>query len=182
MTNALHFCRIRAAIFSAVMLGALVGCAGSSGTTGTLADAGADNREGGAAGDGGSVVQDCSGVASSQTVSQPCCLASGIDACGANLFCAAFDGRKQPTCYLERSRLDMTECSEDRQCMSGACSVEARSAARARAAPTAEGQRATGADSRSPLAARRSRAAPSPAAARTAIRRATEGSTKKPRT
>lgn len=80
------------------------------------------------------VTQDCAGLPSSQSVSQPCCLERGIDACGANLFCAAFDGRKQPTCYAERSRLDMTECTEDRQCTSGACNVEekmCRSAPRA---------------------------------------------------
>lgn len=60
----------------------------------------------------------------SQTVSQPCCEGWGVDACGANLFCASFDGREQATCYLERSRADMTECSEDRQCTSGECNVE----------------------------------------------------------
>ncbi|MDF2693183.1 MAG: hypothetical protein K0S65_1566, partial [Labilithrix sp.] len=83
-------------------------------------------EDGGAAAEDrkGVVAQDCSGLPISQAISQPCCLAKGIDACGANLFCAAFDGRKQPTCYAERSRLDMTECAEDRHCTSGSCNVE----------------------------------------------------------
>jgi hypothetical protein len=50
----------------------------------------------------------------------------GIDACGANLFCAAFDGRTQPTCYPERSRLDLQSCDEDRHCASGSCSPMAK--------------------------------------------------------
>jgi len=58
-----------------------------------------------------------------QGVSQPCCPAHGIDACGANLFCAAFDGRELATCYPERSRLDRTECTEDRHCSSGSCNT-----------------------------------------------------------
>jgi hypothetical protein len=56
-----------------------------------------------------------------QAMSQPCCLAHGVDACGANLFCAAFDGRTQPTCYPERSRLDNTECDADIDCVSNSC-------------------------------------------------------------
>lgn len=59
----------------------------------------------------------------SQTVSQPCCASLGIDACGANLFCAALDGRTMPTCYPERSRSAMTECTADVQCMSNRCSA-----------------------------------------------------------
>lgn len=127
VTTAIRSCSLGAGIFAAITLGAVAGCAGAGGTTGTRGDGGADGDvgNGAATGDGGPIVaQDCSGVGTSQTVSQPCCLARGIDACGANLFCAAFDGRKQPTCYLERSRADMTECSEDRQCMSGSCNVE----------------------------------------------------------
>lgn len=61
----------------------------------------------------------------SQALSEPCCLAHGMDACGAALFCAAFDGRTQPTCYPERSRLDRQSCFEDRHCASGSCNVEA---------------------------------------------------------
>ena len=113
----------RAAFLSAFGLLTVAGCSGSSQTTGPVGDGGAEHDA--AARDGGPAVdQDCSGLASSQSVSQPCCLAQGIDACGANLFCAAFDGRKQPTCYVEHSRLDTAECTEDRQCMSGSCNVE----------------------------------------------------------
>lgn len=56
-----------------------------------------------------------------QTVSMPCCLLHGRDACGALLFCAAFDGRTVPTCYPERSRLPEETCAEDVHCASGAC-------------------------------------------------------------
>lgn len=63
----------------------------------------------------------CSGLGKSQQLSQPCCLSYGVDACGAYLFCAAFDGRTQPTCYAERSRLDNETCADDRHCMSGSC-------------------------------------------------------------
>lgn len=121
--------RLRALALSSLACFVMVGCAGSSPTTGPFGDGGGEGGagRGAASSDGGpAVAQDCSGLASSQTVSEPCCLARGIDACGGNLFCAAFDGRKQPTCYLERSRLDMTECTEDRQCMSGSCNIEAR--------------------------------------------------------
>jgi hypothetical protein len=62
----------------------------------------------------------------SQTISQPCCPAWGIDACGANLVCAALDGRTQPTCYAERSRVDLSECSADVQCVSGSCNLEVK--------------------------------------------------------
>lgn len=117
-----------AGILAAVAAGALVGCSGSGGTATTRFDGGAE-ADGGIrpVTDGGvGAPQDCSGIGPSQTVSQPCCLANGVDACGANLFCAAFDGRKHPTCYLERSRADMAECSEDRQCTSGSCNVDSR--------------------------------------------------------
>jgi hypothetical protein len=53
----------------------------------------------------------------------PCCTGNGVDACGAGLFCAKFDGRKQASCYAERSRADMAECSADVQCTSGSCNV-----------------------------------------------------------
>jgi hypothetical protein len=61
----------------------------------------------------------------SQTLSEPCCPDWGIDACGAGLFCAAFDGRKQETCYPEFSRRDGDTCTEDRQCGSNSCNTEA---------------------------------------------------------
>ena len=59
-----------------------------------------------------------------QTLSQPCCTEYGVDACGASLFCAAFDGRTQATCYLEKSRADAAECAADVHCLSGACNPE----------------------------------------------------------
>jgi hypothetical protein len=64
---------------------------------------------------------DCAGLGASRGASQPCCPSLGQDACGASLFCAAFDGRTEATCYAERSRADLTACSADIQCVSGAC-------------------------------------------------------------
>ena len=90
--------------------------------------------------EGGTPTQDCLGLARSQTVSQPCCAALGVDACGASLFCAAFDGRKQPTCYPEHSRKDLESCTEDRQCSSGGCNGavgKCRSAPLTKCDPTA---------------------------------------------
>ena len=60
----------------------------------------------------------------SQPLSAPCCLELGIDACGAGLFCAAFDGREQATCYPEYSRGAGQECAEDRHCLSQRCNSE----------------------------------------------------------
>lgn len=60
-------------------------------------------------------------IPKSQTLSQSCCPEWGADACGAMLFCAAFDGRTQPTCYAERSRADQATCTDDPQCQSGSC-------------------------------------------------------------
>ena len=62
----------------------------------------------------------------SQPVSSPCCDTWGSDACGAGLFCAAFDGRQQTTCYPERSRADRAECVADLNCQSGSCNQEER--------------------------------------------------------
>jgi|GEM_PF-2762238 len=77
--------------------------------------------------DGGTpVVQDCAGIGKSQTVAQPCCEAFGIDACGASLFCAAFDGRTQPTCYIEGVRKALETCTEDRQCSTKHCASDAK--------------------------------------------------------
>ncbi len=56
-----------------------------------------------------------------QTLSEPCCESHGVDACGAGLFCAAFDDRTIGTCYALRTRADLAECSEDEQCQSGQC-------------------------------------------------------------
>jgi hypothetical protein len=57
-------------------------------------------------------------------LSQPCCLDRGVDACGAELFCAAFDGHTQATCYPEFSRQDQTECTADNQCSSQHCNLD----------------------------------------------------------
>lgn len=57
----------------------------------------------------------------SQGLSQPCCIERGIDACGADLFCEAFDGRTQPTCYAEGSRRDGETCGADVHCAGGRC-------------------------------------------------------------
>jgi len=59
-----------------------------------------------------------------QGLSEPCCPGHGVDACGAGLFCAAFDGRTIPSCYPERSRLDGESCTADAQCVSESCNVE----------------------------------------------------------
>ena len=62
-------------------------------------------------------------VAPVQGLSQSCCEARGIDACGAGLFCAAFDGRTVPTCYANNSRLGLEECTADAHCASSQCNV-----------------------------------------------------------
>ena len=96
----------------ATLCGALACSSGS--TTRASSDGGTTAvAEGGAA---------CKSLhAASQASSQPCCLDWGADACGAGLFCAAFDGRTQPTCYPDHSRLGAAECSADTQCLSNAC-------------------------------------------------------------
>lgn len=53
--------------------------------------------------------------------SQACCIEHGADACGADLFCAAFDGRTIPTCYLTRSQDGGEECNENSHCISNSC-------------------------------------------------------------
>lgn len=67
----------------------------------------------------------CGAKIKSRGPSLACCASFGIDACGAGLFCAAFDGRTQATCYALRSRADSAECSADEQCQSGGCHPEA---------------------------------------------------------
>lgn len=76
---------------------------------------------------------DCTSMPKSRPLSEACCADHGIDACGAGLFCAAFDGRKQTTCYPEYSRVDMAECTEDRHCSSGSCNTQEQ---RCRSKPT----------------------------------------------
>lgn len=99
--------------FGPILAIALAACGGSGGGGG-----------GGGSGGTGGRAEDCE-QEPSKGLSEACCPAHGMDACGAGLFCAAFDGRKTPTCYAERSRLDMTTCGEDRQCVSASCNVEA---------------------------------------------------------
>jgi hypothetical protein len=65
----------------------------------------------------------CHGEPKSQPIFAPCCMTHGIDACGGGLFCAALDGRTQPTCYGERSRADLSTCTADLQCASGSCNT-----------------------------------------------------------
>ncbi|MBI5547749.1 MAG: hypothetical protein HY901_28030 [Deltaproteobacteria bacterium] len=62
-------------------------------------------------------------IPKAQLPSAACCSDWGIDACGAGLFCAAFDGRTQPVCYVEKSRADGETCTENRQCFGGSCSA-----------------------------------------------------------
>lgn len=53
--------------------------------------------------------------------SEVCDPALGVDACGAGLFCAAFDERTVPTCYPVRSREVGETCKEDDQCVTRKC-------------------------------------------------------------
>lgn len=85
-----------------------------------LGDAGGAGDAGSAA-DGGGTGGCEDTLPPGQTLSMSCCPAWGRDACGALLFCAALDGRTQPTCYPERSRLDGETCPADHACQSGAC-------------------------------------------------------------
>lgn len=64
-----------------------------------------------------------------QSVSEACCEAFGIDACGGGLFCAAFDGRTIGTCYALGSRTNGQECREDAHCGSGLCGAGGHCAA-----------------------------------------------------
>lgn len=61
----------------------------------------------------------------SQGPSEPCDVGLGVDACGAGLVCAALDGRKQATCYAERSRAGGTGCTDNRLCTSLSCNQDA---------------------------------------------------------
>lgn len=67
----------------------------------------------------------CSGVEPSKGMSEACCLDYGIDACGANLVCAALDGRTVATCYLEGTRKGLESCTADALCASGECNKTA---------------------------------------------------------
>lgn len=53
-----------------------------------------------------------------------CCKGYGADACGAGLFCDAFDGRTASTCYVNRGRITGETCNADAQCTTNKCSSE----------------------------------------------------------
>ncbi len=99
-----------------LILFCLVSCgdSGSDKDSGNLTD---DNNN-------SSSEENCDNIPKSQGLSEPCCMKYGIDACGAGLFCEKFDGRTLATCYPEKSRGDMTECREDKHCLSGVCNKE----------------------------------------------------------
>lgn len=98
-------------LLAAIVLGP--GCGGDSG----------DGTTGGLAGTS-STPKDCTGLIDPvRGVSEACCQKYGIDACGAGLFCAAFDGRKFDTCYPLHSRFALEECSDDSHCATGACNL-----------------------------------------------------------
>jgi hypothetical protein len=61
------------------------------------------------------------GPGPSQQSSAACNPKLGIDACGAGLFCAAFDGRMTPTCYALGSRKAFEACESSNHCASGGC-------------------------------------------------------------
>ncbi len=65
----------------------------------------------------------CGTLPKTQGLSQPCCPDYKLDACGATLFCAAFDGRKTFSCYPENSRGLQQACFENRHCASNICST-----------------------------------------------------------
>jgi hypothetical protein len=60
----------------------------------------------------------------SRGLSESCCEDLGIDACGAGLFCAAFDGRTVATCYPDGIRQPGQECAADGHCISKSCHVD----------------------------------------------------------
>ncbi len=63
----------------------------------------------------------CTSLPKVQGAAAECCPAHGADACGANLFCAAFDGRNIATCYVRGSQLPGMECSDDAHCATQSC-------------------------------------------------------------
>lgn len=60
-------------------------------------------------------------IGPSQGLSEACDPELGIDACGAGLFCEAFDGREHHTCYALGTRLPGEECSDNAHCGNGRC-------------------------------------------------------------
>lgn len=108
----------------AVVVGLLSACSDNVSSTGRGGSGG--DTGGGKSADGGVVLDpaSCGSQPKSQAISQACCMGFGVDACGAGLFCAAFDGRTQPTCYAEHSRLAGEECSSDDQCVTLGCNTD----------------------------------------------------------
>jgi hypothetical protein len=104
--------RLMKHFLAAALVALLFACSG----TNTLL-----SPDGGVLGDGGNGESCKSAQPASQGASQPCCKDWGPDACGAALFCAAFDGRTQTTCYPDHSRLDGESCSADTQCLHNVC-------------------------------------------------------------
>lgn len=58
-----------------------------------------------------------------QATDQQCCPSLGPDACAPRNTCAALDGRTLAVCYADGSRADGQGCTEDVQCISGACAA-----------------------------------------------------------
>lgn len=71
----------------------------------------------------------CGGLDKVRGPSESCCPAYGIDACGAGLFCAAFDGRTIATCYVNNVRRASETCAADGHCLSGTCARSGKCAA-----------------------------------------------------
>ncbi len=122
----------------------LVRCSGSEATlaenTSAACRDGADNDGNGASdcndpgcaefvfckvADGG-LQQDCTGIEKAAGPTAACCLAYGVDACGAGLHCAALESRTIPVCYFEKSVQSGGECTSDNLCMTGVCDLERR--------------------------------------------------------
>ncbi len=96
------------------------GCSSASNLGTNDAGAAVEGGQGGADADPTGPSPSCQHPAS-QPLSAPCCVEQGVDACGAGLFCAAFDGRRQATCYPNRSRVGGETCTADVQCLSNVC-------------------------------------------------------------
>ena len=64
-----------------------------------------------------------------RSLSESCCESYGVDACGAGLFCAAFDGRSVATCYPDNVRVAGETCGADRHCLSDTCGTKGLCAA-----------------------------------------------------
>ncbi len=74
-------------------------------------------------GNGNTASTGCKSIPAVRTMSESCCADYGVDACGAGLFCAAFDGRTIATCYPLHSRASLDTCTADNQCQSGSCNL-----------------------------------------------------------